>query len=280
MSTNTLRRGGPGPDRTQFAGSTPTPAETTLIAGGVTSPTAALVDDWLTKPGKSLPFGGRDRLIEALADEDQVDEVTIGYWHRKVAAELAANSLNNQDLARVEEAVEVLDQVGRSDLAKSVARTVENAYQVQVAGADGTSTASLNDPRVENGEIFDRLVDADGTVFERVRPGFEPYYPGTVRFQADRVLSAAEAERFAQLVGYAHKSVLHSQEDLGDPKIDSLYSLTFSGMSRLKGENFQAYIDTINTYLAEGSPERQSAGYTRLIEGMENPPAFELYYAD
>ncbi|MFE6966694.1 hypothetical protein ACFVAJ_16420 [Agromyces sp. NPDC057679] len=278
IHTTTLRKGGAGPDRTQFAGSVPTPAETSLLVSGPAHET--LVDEWLKQPGKALPFGGRDRLVEALNAEEVVDDVAIAYWHRKVAAELTPETLEAQDAARVTEAVELLEQVGRKDLGDTVARVTSSVLQVSIASADGTSTASENDPRVQAGTVFDRVVRADGTVFERVRDGFEPYYPGAVRFQADRPLTEADVERFAQLAGYAHKSVLHSPTDLPEPELDSPFSMVFTNTSRLKETNVQTYIDTMNAYLNEGSPMRESAGNTRLIDPMENPPSFELYYAD
>lgn len=145
------------------------------------------------------------------------------------------------------------------------------------------------DPRVQAGEVFDRVTHPDYGTLHRRRDGVVPAEPRLMRFQSDRPLSDEEVQQAAQIIGYAWRAKV-AGDPVGDPGRDSPYSFLISADSTRsrRTDRAQALLDfeqDTTTMLSEGTPVRQTTrkGYwtqgTRLVEGFgDNPPNFEIYY--
>lgn len=145
------------------------------------------------------------------------------------------------------------------------------------------------DPRVQAGEVFDRVTHPDYGTLHRRRDGVVPSGPHLMRFQSDRPLSDEEVQQAAQIIGYAWKSTV-AGDPVGEPGRDSPYSFLIAADSTRsrRTDRAQALLDfeqDTTTMLSEGTPVRQTTrkGYwtqgTRLVEGFgDNPPNFEVYY--
>ena len=152
-----------------------------------------------------------------------------------------------------------------------------------------TDSWDVADAQIQNGAVADRVM-SDGTMFHRVRPGVGVGTPYRMRFQAHRPLSDRDMMRMSQLVGYTYACTVRG-ERMGTPKRDSPYSFileadTTKSSSDDLGMALQQFESDLPRFLAEGSPVRKTnrsgpgtAG-TRLVEGMENPPTFDMYYDD
>ena len=133
----------------------------------------------------------------------------------------------------------------------------------------------------------DTLV-VDGTRYTRLREGVWPETPYSTRIEASRDLTPQEAERVAQLFGYAYATT--GGERAGDPTdADTPRSLIFAtdttknrAYERL--DRFAAMLQD-PAFLRDGSPVRTTnrAGEgtkgTRLIEGLgEGAPTLSVYF--
>jgi len=128
----------------------------------------------------------------------------------------------------------------------------------------------------------------DGTRFTRAREGVWPETPYRTRIEADRDLTEDEAQRLAQLFGYAYATT--GGERVGDPTDrDTPRSLIFAtdttkGRAYERMDRFTAML-TDPEFVGGGSPVRKTdrAGVgtrgTRLIDGLgPNAPKIAVYY--
>jgi hypothetical protein len=151
-----------------------------------------------------------------------------------------------------------------------------------------TVPVPADDPRLQAGEVFDK-VESDWGTFHRRREGVFPNTPYAMRLQANRPLSENEKKQMAGLVGYAYRTTV-AGESLGDPDSDSPYSFMVSAdMTKSRRDDLgialEEFEEKLPEMIQEGSPVRKTnqagpgtAG-TRLVEGFNDPGLkFEVYY--
>lgn len=152
-----------------------------------------------------------------------------------------------------------------------------------------TEPVGVNDPRLQAGEIFDKVIDADGTVFHRRRPGVFAGTPYAMRIQANRPLTEDERHQFASLVGYTYASTIRG-ESLGDAHPDTPYSfIVAADMTKTRRDDLGLGLHEFETSLPENLQEgtrvrttnRTGPIGTQAVEGFHDPDlAFEIYYDD
>lgn len=145
------------------------------------------------------------------------------------------------------------------------------------------------DPRVQRGEVFDRVSHPDWGTFHRRRDGVVPVEPYAMRFQSDRQLSDEEMHKAAAIIGYAYKADV-AGEPMGDPVRDSPYSFVISAdttKSRRSDPDgaLLDFEDNTRAMFREGTPVRRTSQAgphtmgTRLVDGYgDAAPRFEVYY--
>lgn len=162
-------------------------------------------------------------------------------------------------------------------------------------GFQSDHIAKFDDPRVQSGEVIDRVVDRAGRIFSRSRDGVTPDAPEFIRIQLNRPLLEDEEERIASLVGYAWKTKMRPDKYANAVEAqdtDSPYSVILS--VDLYRENPRSnehrslleFQETLYEYMEDGTPIRSSdrAGHgtkdTRLLQGLEGADdlSFEVYY--
>ena len=140
--------------------------------------------------------------------------------------------------------------------------------------------------------MFPPRVEWRGHTFTRYESGVSfPGQPNAIRIQADRELTDAEVQHFAQILGYSLRSTL-ATEPLAQPERDTLFSFIVSidtTKSRRDdvGLAFEEFHDRLPGMVRDGSPIRTTnrsgpgtAG-TRLVGGFgSKAPSFALYYDD
>ncbi|MCC3292487.1 hypothetical protein [Arthrobacter sp. zg-Y1110] len=146
-----------------------------------------------------------------------------------------------------------------------------------------------SDQRVQNGEIFDRVMTEDGTVFHRRRPGTFAGTPYSMRFQANRPLSEEERKQAASLIGYTYAATIRG-ENVSDPEQDTPYSfIVGSDMTKSRrddlGDGLAEFEDQLPHLLQHGSPvrttNRKGPVGSRAVDGLADPDLkFEIYYDD
>ncbi|KQO98854.1 hypothetical protein [Leifsonia sp. Leaf264] len=245
------------------------------------------IDAWLAKPGNDLPEGGRELMVERLTDVHVIDDLTLQFVHREVAHELGGvkDDADFRTLHAVAAAsAEILQETGNTSLASSLKEAVDRIALVNILDTDSATTASINDPRVQAGELFDFLVEDDGTVFERYHDGSRaPMFPQRGRFQTSRPLTDDEREHFLNLANHGWAAELHAVDgDVVFEKSDSPTSLIVTFPPVLKADNVDEYLGWLRAYVSEGTRERKSdkvapAG-SRRFSGIEKPPVFEFFF--
>lgn len=160
----------------------------------------------------------------------------------------------------------------------------------RVESADGKTTpVPANDPRLIAGQVFDKVLSPDGTVFHRLRPGVYANEPYAFRVQASRPMREDEKLQLAGLMGYAYATEVRG-EGLGMPESDSPYSFVVSvdttkSRSDDLGHAMQRFEESLPGIILEGSAPRKTDRKgpigSRLVEGFnEQDLAIELYYDD
>ncbi|MCC3299766.1 hypothetical protein [Arthrobacter caoxuetaonis] len=155
---------------------------------------------------------------------------------------------------------------------------------------DGIETpVPVSDPRLQSGQVFDKVIDEDGTVFHRRRPGVFAGTPYAMRIQASRPLSEDERNQFASLVGYTYASTIRG-ESLGDAHPDTPYSfIVAADMTKTRRDDLGQGLDEFETNLPENLQEgtrirttnRTGPIGTQAVEGFHDPDlTFEIYYDD
>jgi len=153
--------------------------------------------------------------------------------------------------------------------------------------ADGkTAPVPANDPRLIAGEVFDKVMSPDGTVFHRRRPGVFAGEPYSFRVQASRPMREDEKLKLAGLLGYAYASGVRG-EGFGMPESDSPYSFVVSvdttkSRSDDVGHAMQRFEEAPPEMILEGSAPRKTDRKgpigSRLVEGFNEPGlGIELY---
>jgi hypothetical protein len=160
----------------------------------------------------------------------------------------------------------------------------------RAALADGkTAPVPANDARLIAGQVFDKVLSPDGTVFHRLRPGVFANEPYAFRVQASRPMREDEKLQLAGLMGYAYATEVRG-EGLGMPESDSPYSFVVSvdttkSRSDDLGHAMQRFEESLPGIILEGSAPRKTDRKgpigSRLVEGFNEPDlAIELYYDD
>lgn len=132
-----------------------------------------------------------------------------------------------------------------------------------------------------HGHVFD-TVESAGRVFHRRRAGIYPDAPSSIRLQADRPLGGQEVEQLRNLMGYQLYAKV-APKPTGRPEADTPFSFTFTvDTSEVDQAKMEAAFDewerSLPTTFAEGTPARKTQGGTRKYEGVDPPPAFEVFY--
>lgn len=160
-------------------------------------------------------------------------------------------------------------------------------------GFQSNHIANSDDPRVQQGEVIDRIVH-EGKIYSRSREGVTPDAPESIRIQLSRPLKDEEEDRIASLTGYAWK-VKMRPDKWADPveveTVDSPYSVILK--VDLYRENPRSnehrsllqFEEELHDMFRNGTPIRTSnkAGpgteNTRLLNGLEGEDLFcEVYY--
>ncbi|MGK3708913.1 hypothetical protein [Arthrobacter sp. IK3] len=155
---------------------------------------------------------------------------------------------------------------------------------------DGVDTpVSSADPRLQAGEVFDKVMDEAGTVFHRRRDGVFAGTPYAMRIQANRPLTEDDRHRFASLVGYTYASTIRG-ESIGHPHPDTPYSfIVDADMTKSRrddlGQGLEEFESELPDILQEGSrvrtTNRTGPVGTQAVEGFHDPDLkFEIYYDD
>lgn len=108
--------------------------------------------------------------------------------------------------------------------------------------------------------------------------------PVYVRVQLDRPieqsLTAEEHETLAGLVGFMNKSVVHSQDAVGENWwMDSNHSIVAAvdfNQSRDSRKVMEEFNDNLQEYVTDGSPARRNG--TRLVSGLKGAPTVRLWF--
>lgn len=234
---------------------------------------------------ESLDFS--DRNIEAVADT--IHERDFGVT---ATDERSVRNLRDElhALGRTAEA-EALSRVANvSARAREEHDTFLSHEEFEALQPDGTTEpVPASDPRLQAGEVFDKIADGHGTVFHRRRPGTYPGTPYAMRFQANRPLSDDEKNQFAGLAGYAYRKTV-AGESLGFPDSDSPYSFIVDADTTKSrrddlGQAMGDFEEALPGLIQEGSDirttNRSGPIGSRLIEGFNDPDLkFEVYYDD
>lgn len=163
--------------------------------------------------------------------------------------------------------------------------TVPEEHRRYLAPADlinieNGSMPSSTDPRVANGEVFDKLYDPENfTVWTREKEGVWPDSPYSMRLQTNIPLDDEGRKRLSQLAGYAWRATVHG-ESLDWPSNQDDYSVEISADST-KGRGHPGdFSDKLREMITDGSPMRKTKDNTRLIEGFGQDVSVEVYWDD
>lgn len=153
--------------------------------------------------------------------------------------------------------------------------------------------ANSDDPRVQNGEVIDRIVH-EGKVYSRSRKGVTPDAPESIRIQLNRPLLKEEEDDIASLTGYAWKVKMRPDkwaEAVEIESVDSKYSVIlkvdlYRETPRTnEHKSLRQFEEELHEMFTNGTPMRTSnrAGpnteNTRLLEGLSGENlSFEVYY--
>jgi hypothetical protein len=307
MSTSTQSRVHAGvPTGGQYAAAVHSDAVPALSA-----PTAN--DDFVASRLGEFGFAGRmspEEIAEVTkelnASRDFRDE-NIAAVADQVHLDTAGHTLT--DLVAASEGLDHLTRLGHEDEAAALRRVLgmekHAAPEADVFSVPGTNTrlhvlrpepadgitvpVPANDPRLLAGQVFDKVMAPDGTVFHRRREGVYPDWPDRIRVQASRPLREDEKLQMAGLLGYAYRAQVRG-EGLSMPESDSPYSFivgtdTTKTRSDDLGMALERFEEDLPTLFMEGSPARKTNRTgpigSRLVEGLGDPDlTFELYYDD
>lgn len=149
-----------------------------------------------------------------------------------------------------------------------------------------------NDPRVQNGEVIDRII-IEEKIYSRARDGVTPNDFSSMRVQFNRPLTEHDSDKIASIVGYAFKLAFRPQYgsvEVGDA--DSPYSVlldadTYYSQTSDFRKGVQKFEEHLSVMMQEGTPlrttERAGPGTkgTRLVKGFEDDSLkIEFYYDD
>lgn len=188
---------------------------------------------WITRNRKELSDEGVSILADRINAAPEDDDFTRADLFREVYQEV--NGYAEADKAMYDYGLRVLNSNGYDTVAEGLSRFVDALASRPATtadrgrhtntGPDGSpnNPVRLDDPRVQAGEVFDAVITEDGTVFYRAGEDTRPDAPESIRIQADRPLTDAQAEHFAGLLGYSFKVNL-SNEGLSDVERDTPYS--------------------------------------------------------
>lgn len=154
----------------------------------------------------------------------------------------------------------------------------------------------MNSPEVQRGEFVDHVLikserDPQGTVFSRFFENKEdredwafPAEPYQIRIQANRPLTADEAQHMAGLLGYAYRITI-AGESLGSPTQDTPYSfIVFADTTKSQRDDLGMALEELHTkfplFVQEGSPQRKTKENTRLVEGFNEKDLEVQFYYD
>lgn len=238
-----------------------------------------------TRLNESLDFS--DRNIEAVTDAIHVRDFGV-----TATDERSVRNLRDElhALGRGEEADALSRVANVSARVREEHDTFLSHEEFEALQPDGiTKPVPASDPRVQAGEVFDKILDENGKTFHRRRPGTYPGTPYAMRFQANRPLTEEEQSQAASLIGYTYAATIRG-EKIGYPKQDTPYSFVVSAdMTKSRrddlGDGVAEFEDQLPYLLQGGSPvrttNRKGAVGSRLIEGLNDPDLkFEIYYDD
>ncbi|GAA4034610.1 hypothetical protein GCM10023063_18440 [Arthrobacter methylotrophus] len=241
-----------------------------------------LTDDQIhgvtTKLNDSLDF--TDRNIEETAE--LVHFLDHGY-SIQTAREAQAGVSKLRELGLTDEA-DSLELIRTAQVAKALHAPRHALAQAEPVPDGKTEPVPLGDPRLQSGEVFDRVKVHD-IVFNHASISGYPQDTQAIRFQANRPLTDAEAYTLSGVVGYANSSAIGG-EPLDDPSVgpqrDTPYSFIAS-IDTNKGRqgNFEKFETMLPELIANGSAPRSTKGGTRAIEPFGDPDLkLEVYYAE
>ncbi|WP_354214886.1 hypothetical protein [Arthrobacter sp. UYCo732] len=294
MSTSTPRQPKGIPVGGQFAATTHTEPSVSLGA-----PTVApeYVGTRLKELGLSahLNLDQLDEIASRLNDSKDFTDRNI----QTVADELhlRAHGYSASKARDAEEGLRILRAAGNNDQADAL-EAVTDARLANARGAakefgahraeplpDGkTIPVPHDDPRLQAGEVFDRVL-AEDQVFNHSSVSGYPQDTQSIRFQANRPLTDAEAYALSGVVGYANRSAIGG-EALDNPAVGPSRDTPFSFIAHIdtnKGRqgDFQKFEAMIPDIIANGSQLRPTKGNTRAIEAFGDPDLkLEVYYAE
>lgn len=177
-----------------------------------------------------------------------------------------------------------------SSPASSVSSAADTVNTVEPVTMSTNGVVSSNDPRVQNGEVLDK-VDVGGQVYTRYVPGKNfPDSPYSMRIQANRTLSDEDKKRLAGLIGYNYRATV-AGESLGYLESDSPYSFVIDSDTTKSqrddlGMALEDFHNNMNEYVQQGTPLRKTnrsgpgTANTRLVSGFGKDFAVEIYYDD
>jgi hypothetical protein len=141
-----------------------------------------------------------------------------------------------------------------------------------------------DDPRLQAGEVFHRVLAEDGVFVHSSISGY-PQDTQAIRFQANRPLTDAEAYALSGVVGYANSSAIGG-EPCDNPAYGPSRDTPFSFISHIdtnKGRqgNFEKFEEMIPDLIANGSKPRVTQDGSRAIEPFGDPDLkLEVYYRE
>lgn len=178
--------------------------------------------------------------------------------------------------------------------AKTTAKKKPQGYKVpeehrrylsaeDVAGIESGAIPLGGDERIANGEVFDKVYDEqDGTVWNRVALG--KTYPIDdvygMRIQTSRPLNEDEQNHLGGLIGYAWATGGRG-EGCSSPVQGATENVFHIGADSTKsrGDAPGKVVDMLETYFAEGSPQRKTKGMTRLVDAFPDQDVkVEVYF--
>jgi hypothetical protein len=230
------------------------------------------------KLNESLDF--TDRNIEETAE--LVHFLDHGY-SIKTAREAQAGVDKLRELGHTDEA-DALELVRTLQVAKAVHAPRHALAQAEPVPDGKTIPVPHDDPRLQAGEVFDRVL-AEDRVFNHSSVSGYPQDTQAIRFQANRPLTDAEAYALSGVVGYANSSAIGG-EPCDNPQYGPSRDTPYSFIAHIdtnKGRqgNFEKFEAMLPDLIANGSAPRSTKGGTRAIEPFGDPDLkLEVYYAE
>jgi hypothetical protein len=230
------------------------------------------------KLNESLDFS--DRNIEETAE--LVHFLDHGYPIQTARdARAGVSKLRELGLTKEADALEIIRTL---QVTKAV-HTPRHALTPAEPAPDGIDEpVPLGDPRLQAGQIFDRI-KVHGRIFNHAPVSGYPQDTQAIRFQANRPLTDNEAYTLSGIVGYANSAAIGG-EPLDDPAEGPMRDTPYSfiaGIDTTKGRqgNFEKFEAMLPELIANGSAPRSTKGFTRAIEPFGDPDLkLEFYYAE